>query len=962
MKNKKTALFIMLILILVQGGVFAQSNTSGSIYGSVVNPAKEPLNNVKVTVSNKETGFSRTVNTNADGAFRFSALAVGTYDIQFEAAGYIEKKFEGVRVNVGVGSNISEVMAPDDGTEVLDKVSVVGGKVSVVDIESVESTTIFTEEEYDRLPVSRDLTSIALLAPGTTVGDGAFGDLASFGGSSVAENAYFVNGMDVTDFRNGLGGSTVPFEFYQEFQVKTGGYGVEFGRSTGGVVNAITKRGSNEWHFGAGVHYSPDELTKNDPDVFKTNGDIYTLNNQDEDSNANYYFEASGPIVKDHLFFYLLYNPRDIERTYVTGSGTQGSVQKRDDAFWGAKIDWQITDKHKVELTGFSDKQDYSTSSYDYDLHSRSFGDLKGTTTSERGGDNFVAKYTGYITPSLTISAMYGENEARSSNISPLDDNPAIYDSRGGSTTRLGNWVNFQPSRSSDSREQMRFDVEWALGMSHVLKAGIDQQTNTSDELSFYSGHVYYRYYDDSRSSTGQSVRVRIYENGGSFEVESGALYLEDTWTVTDNLVLSLGLRNESFDNKNANGESFIKIDDQLAPRLGVSWDVFGNGDSKVFATLGRYHLPIASNTNVRLAGSELYTQQYYELQGLNADDTPIIGPAIGSQSVFGDGTVPSPDSILDSSIEPMYQDELIIGFEKEWFDGFRGGARFIYRDLKSTIEDVAIDAALNTYAAANGYNNFNAGGFDYYVLTNPGTDMNIRVDLDGDGTLEDVFLPASMLGYPESQRTYRAFEIFFKKVWNGTWSLDGSYTFARSRGNNEGYVRSDNGQDDAGLTTLFDQPGLLDGAYGPLPNEREHTIKLYGTWEFVENWQLGLNFLASSGRPINAFGRHPTDAFAAQYGAESFYQQGTLVPRGSKGRTPFVTNFDLSLQYTMDLGWRNSQARFRMDVFNLFNSHTVTEVIETADQDNGEVNPNYLLPTNFQSPQYVRFSTSIEF
>lgn len=66
------------------------------------------------------------------------------------------------------------------------------------------------------------------------------------GGASVGENAYYINGMNVTNFRNGLGGSTVPFQFYDQFQIKTRGYSAEFGRSTGGVVNAVTRRGTNE--------------------------------------------------------------------------------------------------------------------------------------------------------------------------------------------------------------------------------------------------------------------------------------------------------------------------------------------------------------------------------------------------------------------------------------------------------------------------------------------------------------------------------------------------------------------------------------------------------------------------------------------------------------------------------------------------------------------------------------------
>ncbi|KAG0922800.1 hypothetical protein G6F31_019762 [Rhizopus arrhizus] len=98
----------------------------------------------------------------------------------------------------------------------------------MVDVKSTESATNITREELSRLPVDRDITAVALLAPGAVKGKGSLGGQGiSFGGSSVAENTVYINGLNVTDFYNRVGFSSVPFSFYQEFQVKTGGYSVE---------------------------------------------------------------------------------------------------------------------------------------------------------------------------------------------------------------------------------------------------------------------------------------------------------------------------------------------------------------------------------------------------------------------------------------------------------------------------------------------------------------------------------------------------------------------------------------------------------------------------------------------------------------------------------------------------------------------------------------------------------------
>ena len=977
---------ILIISSLISLEVFAQSNTVGYLYGDVSDVGGGAITNCNVTAVNTDVGTKRTIATTGSGSFRIPSLSIGRYTVTANCDGYNAATLEDLRVSVGSGTNASMAVSNTGSTETetLDSMTVIGGRISTIDISSNESTTIFSEETLDRIPVARNFTAVALLAPGTTVGDTEFGNLASFGGATVGENAYFINGMDVTNFRNGLGGSTVPFEFYKEFQVKTGGYGVEFGRSTGGVINAVTKSGTNEWKFGAGAYYAPSDFAKSDPNIYNNAGTLLVENIHDTNDNLNVYVEAGGPIIKDKLFFYGLYNPRDNDRVFIASRGSQYISEERKDAFWGTKIDWFITDNHKVEFTAFSDKQDIERETYAYDPDHHTQGALVGPVTFQRGGENYLLKYTGYFGSDFSLSVLLGQNEYDRSDTSPVDETATLLiDARDNPQTvrNLGNWVNSVPATQFDSRDQFRIDADWAVSDNHTLRFGVDYQDNNSSDNTFYSGHLYWRYVDTDPGPHDASGGIvpdgvdslaqrRVLERGGSFDVTTAAIYLEDTWTVTDNITLTLGLRNESFDNKNANGETFIKIDNQLAPRVGFSWDLNGDGNSKVFASLGRYHLPIAANTNVRMAGAELFTEEFFLFDSIDANGFPVgLGQQIGTTSIFGDGTIADVKSLVDANITPMYQDELILGYEKEIFDGVRAGVRYIYRDLASTIEDVAIDAAVIAWAGNNLTTVANIdwpvgstasdvfGGFHQYVLTNPGNDMTIYIpEYD-----QFADLSAIDLNYPKSSRTYKAIELFFEKVWDGHFTLQGSYTYALNKGNNEGFVRSDNGQDDAGLTTLFDQPGLLDGAYGPLPNDRPHTVKIFGAWEFIQNWQLGFNALMTSGRPINAFGIHPTDPFAALYGEESFYQNGVLVPRGSRGRTPFRTNVDLSLQYTHDFGWRDSTAVFKVDLFNVFDVHTVTEVNEVAD-DGNTVNIDYLTTTAFQQPQYVRFSANFRF
>jgi outer membrane receptor protein involved in Fe transport len=947
---------IFVLIAMIPLGAFAADDTSGFLTGVARDSNGTALPGVTVIAENQEKGMTRSTVTDADGSYKFPALPLGSYKVTASMTG-----FQTVKQKITVSLGGKTVMNFDLPAGAVEEVMTVTVTQPLIDVTSTTSGLVVkTDELIERIPVARDQTSVALLAPGSTEGDTAFNatntenrQLASLGGASVAENSYIVNGLNTTNFRNGLGGSQVPFEFVDEIQVKTGGYQAEFGRSTGGVINVVTKSGGNDWHYSLNFFYEPDSLAETEPDT------PFATNSREEWDVMDANLSVSGPIVKDRAFFYLLYNPRD--RQSIASDTARDSNFNSDDAFWGGKLDWFITPEHSLELTAFSDQNDAIEEIYDFTAN-----ESVGSTVHERGGDNIIVKYSGQFSPNFILSAQYGINQFNRTSQSTLDQNPAIYDSRDGGLTPVGNWANLLPEAAEDEREAYRIDFDWFIG-NHSIRAGLDYETNNSKQDAYYSGGIYYRYFiaeegDFDGVAAGTTVvRDRRYSNGGEFDTKTDSIYIQDSWEINQNFTLNLGLRNTTFDNMNANGDSFIKVNDQIAPRLGFIWDPKGDGNAKVYASYGRYYLPIASNTNIRMSGAETYTEDWYVVESINADWTPTItGGAIDS-AVFADGDIPDPGSIRDTSIKPMFQNEFVIGYDMKMSDLWSVGVRGVYRDLGETIEDVAIDAALNEWVAQNMPGvDFEAHGFDYYVLTNPGTDMQVFIDIDGDGTPEEINLTAEELNYPEAERNYYGVDLTFKRQWADNWMIQGSYTWSQSYGNYEGYVRSDNGQDDAGITTLFDQPGLLDGAYGNLPNDRRHNLKVFGAYGWDNGFSVGGNLRFQSGRPINAFGIHPTDEFAADYGAESFYQDGVLVPRGSMGNTDDITRIDLTAQYNMPLAGGN--LTFRVDVFNALNGDGVTEVNETAEQESGSADPNYLVPTHYQTPRRVRFSVNFKF
>jgi hypothetical protein len=574
-----------------------------------------------------------------------------------------------------------------------------------------------------------------------------------------------------------------------------------------------------------------------------------------------------------------------------------------------------------------------------------------------------------------------------------------------------------------DKREAIRLDFEWVLG-DHTLRFGMDNETNTSFSQQKYSGTgdgAYWLIYDNPNpgaeiqpgvfTPTDQAfyARDRVRTVGGAFKTEASALYIEDIWAVTDNLTLTLGLRQETFDNMNSNGDTFAKIDDMIAPRIGASWDINGDGESKLYGSVGRYFLPVANNTNVRLSGNEFDVRTYYELTGdtglqANTADngstyyTPALGATFG-QTINANGEVPDVTVIVDQDLDPMYQDEFIIGYQRMVSDDMNIGVRAIRRELNGAIDDMLIDH----YTEAT----YGCGHIDHaYVLGNPGEDMSVDIDTDCDGVGDGIqTISGEALGYPKAERKYNAVEFTFERAWDDVWSLQGSYTWSHSYGNSEGLVKSDNGQDDAGITTDFDFVELTDGAYGNLANDRRHMFKIFGAYALTENLRVSANLSMYSGRPRNAFGvSHPNvgtpnDAGQVYGGPVSYgqtyyqcianctsavdgntnigangqpqypiiYADGTQAvpefqfnPRGSAGRTDWITRLDLSLTYDWEIG--GSDVTLRADVFNVLGNEGVTYYNEDIEASIGDYDHSFGVADTWQTPRYVQFSASFKF
>ena len=963
-------------------GAFAQSNSQGYVFGQVSSGGT-------VTVENLGTGQKREISADADGNYRAAALPTGKYRVSFDG------QSREVTVNVGSGTPVSFAA----GTQ-LGVVEVTGENLSPIDVSSMDSTTVFTEAEIDALPIARSVNSVAALAPGTVAGDDAFSDtagghgnnggLVSFGGSSVAENAFFINGFNVTNMLKGLAFSELPFEAISEQQIKTGGYGAEFGRSLGGVVNIITKRGTNDWKFGASAYFTPEALLETRR---VRNNDDGTYDIIDTDGNGDGYqvnIQAGGPIVQDRLFIYgLLQADKNDRSNYFNTTVTDG---KRDRPQGLVKLDWNISDNHLLELTAFQDKNEFSTDDYATTAVNSDERDLNTASTSiqETGGKNYVAKWTGYLSDNFTLSALAGQGDYSRDAGTSAAACPVAIDARV-SARSIGCYnpsvATVAKSGLKDTRTAFRLDADWVLG-DHSVRFGLDREDYETVDGNFYSGGEYFRYVAAVPGATltngavvptgvSELVRLRVLDNGGTFDTLMSAWYVEDRWQATDNLLLYGGIRNEAFENKNAVGGTFIDINNTWAPRLGFSWDMAGDSTRKLFGNAGRYFIPVMANTNVRLAGAETFWEEFYTFSAIDpATGAPTLGTQVGTRRNISSGTVPDPRTVVDNELDPMFQDEFIIGFEQQVMENWAVGARALHRKLGAGMDDYCSSAFPTAWALANGYDQAGAAAIGSAVghcfLMNPGNDLDMNVDTNGDGVLERVVIPAAATGLPELSRKYNSLELFARRNWDDRWFLQGTWVIAHSYGNNEGYVRSDNGQDDAGITTSFDLPGLVEGGYGDLPNDRRHSLKIYGAYKLNDQWEFGADLLVQSGRPRNCFQVYngTNDPEGSSYGVGSaFYcttdrvngsaTDATLSPRGSIGRSPWTNALGLGVTYRPTFA---EGVAFKLDVTNVFDQKKNYFTNEIGDEVGGDLRNSFGFPAQLQPGRSVRLGVSYDF
>ena len=1009
-KKSIAAVAVSTAMLLSSQAAIAADKVNGAVKGKVAVESGVNLSDVVVVITHDTKGLTRTTSTDAEGKFNIKGLPIGSYTITFSKDGFQTIEEQKLNVKAGNTAGLTVAMYSAD----IERISVTGNSVTFIDYGNSTAQTTLTSEELDLLPVNQDLTSVALLSPSSSLAadqDGDYGRGASFNGSSVAENGYFLNGMNITDIRKGLGYIDIPWEAIAQTNVVTSGVSSEYGQFIGGVTDMVTKSGSNEFKFGVSAVTTPSSLRENKPDTWGVStgesnfGDrqLKDLNSEDKYEWTSYNIYASGAIVEDTLFFYGVFNPQKVTDEYATEGGSFGRKTKDAD-YWLAKIDWYIGDNHSIGITALNNEweQDYVTASFDVDTLTRT-GDLSDPAPSSWGGSLWSINYTGILTDDITVSALYGVTEQDAAAINPTaDTNRVWWQNDDYSWERRNGWVEwYKDNLSNDKRTQMRVDLDWELD-DHTIRIGFsDEAIEVTDKINYAGDGYRYEYYqmdsgwlnwiNGERAAAGQAAVThelntnflvqREYVREGTAKTGSRAFYIQDSWRVTDEVTVNLGLRNSSFYAETGEGDKYIDMGNQWAPRLGATWDVNGDGRTKAFFNTGRYYMPVSPNTSVRMTLGEKNQYSYVKFDSVDDNYVPV-NPEVMHFVDYGDGTFTQPyQTLVDADLEPMYNDEFSIGFEHEINDNWVAGVRYIHQSLNSSIEDTNMKYVLDKWSAENPAEaakldpNWNTSSSWIGIVMNPGRPVRLAYDQNQDGTVSDdegVTWSPEYIGLPEAKRKYQGLEFTLEGKPTENSNLRASYTYSESKGNTEGLVSGVHSQADPGWSGSFDSPEFTDHAYGNTSNDIPHKVKLFGNYEFTESFNLGFVMLAHEGRARNILGYHPGDVDScapemnitscSDKNRNNFYSNGQPSPRGAGGYGDWVTSLDLNARYTMDVG--PGRLSLYATVYNVFNASTATTYNDMSEYGNtvGQMDPNYGNPTSYQAPRYVELTARFDF
>jgi len=885
MSHFRLALFVIL---LTSAPLLAQ--TTGNLEGKVTDSNGAALPGVTVEAKSPALQGTRSDSTSYDGTYRLPLLPPGSYTVTWTLQGFAPKS-EKVTVSLGKDSSVDVTLYAGITGELT-----VSASAPVLDTSSTALGTNLNSRSIETLPTDRNYASIAQVTPGVS-SDANPGNpnqsTITVYGSSGAENAFFIDGVNTTNVEYGFQGKELNFEFISEVDVKTGGYEAEYGRATGGIINVITKSGGNDFSGAVFGYFDNDSLQANAKSVVSTAGTQAGFTRQD------YGFDVGGYLMKDRLWFFGAFDrvENSLDNALPSGPNAGDVVTSKSHRNLGsAKLTYNLGPAQSLVATYLQDPR-VDTGAINDNNHSLNGDPNTYLGRQDFGGRDYALRYEGAIASAWVISAQAARHQ-ESNSVGPANAGGDVIQYRD-SDNDFFQTGGFGLIQAKDFDRKHYAASATRLLHQHEIKGGLEYQDETADVIKRMSGGqqvdvfsnsvnpskpIYRHFYWTTPDATVANAPVS--QLNASPEHKITTLYLQDRWSVNDNFVVNAGVRWDRQQIIDASGVSQIDMKKDYAPRLGLIFDPSGAHRSKIFGSYGRFYEEIPMDLVIR---SFSYERQPRIVNYSKTSTTPDPSAEadFGTPSaILGGFTEPS-----DPNIKNQYVTEYLVGGERELMPNFSMGVKGIYRSYGRVVED------------------FLCADDGTYCIGNP-----------GEGIMKEIFTLDYSTTHPapKPKRTFKGLQIDATRHSNNLqWMA--SYLWSKLDGNYDGeYSPFTNVGADPNISAAYDYYDFFTNGSdltkitnkGPLSNDRRNQIKFSGVYNAPFKLNIGWSAYWRSGTPLTRMG------YSDAYGRYEFF----LTQRGAEGRTPSNYEADLHLGYPVDLRG-TAKLNVLFDVFNILNA-----------------------------------------
>jgi TonB dependent receptor/Carboxypeptidase regulatory-like domain/TonB-dependent Receptor Plug Domain len=879
----------------IAGSSFAQISTGG-IRGIVKDATGAVLIGVTVEAeSPARIGGAAVAVTNGQGLYQYQGLPVGVYTVTFTLSGFTTLKRENVRVEVGRTVQLDADLSLATTAETV----TVTGESPVIDTLRATYSTRFNNELVENVPTTRSsYFDLITYAPGVRTNAVTNASNFSVYGSTTDQNSFQYNGVDISAPSYGSPWDFPNFDIIQEVEVLAAGASAEYSGFQGGVVNIITKSGSNDWGGTSSFFIQDDALTGN--------------NTPDEefpyfiDYSHTFTQQIGGPIKEDKLWFF---GAIELSRNRNSQVGVDPVfAPKRHVVRPHFKVNSQISENDQVEFM-------YNDNIFDSPNQASRTQPVETVNTEHGNNPTISARWT-HTFSSATLLEVKGGGIYIRDRLDPLSENTSLsgrynFDTGANEVNSPYTW------KSDQNKTQIAAAVtHYAdnFAGSHDFKFGVQmERANSLAEQAYFNNVFYYDY---------NGPYYALFREPYAMDARTSGLagFVQDNWTLNQRVTFNLGVR---FDHTTGSIPDVEQPDSALEGTTGVTFPGLGELISfdNVSPRLGvTVTLDEAAKTVAKASWGRFYGKLLGNMfRNASAGNTSLnafsFNPDTGAYDIPYYTVDPNISYGIDPDLTNQYTDQFYVGLEREVLPDLGLEVSYIHKeennfmrvkDVRGEYEQIPFtDTFRDQTQVLQVFNRVSPSSQSLFQVTN-------RDDFD---------------------HNYDSFTAQAYKRFSQNWQLQGSYQWQRG----EGYTSGNLGIGAQGFSGLSPgsfgrDPNDLINAFGRLPTDSTNNFRLSATYEAPRGFHIGARYSYESGRP-----------YARVINVTGLRQGVRRVQAEERGSyfLPAVNEFQIRLDKDFVFGSGAQRLRLSVDIYNLFNADTFNEVrnnsSDTGDEDFGQ-------------------------